>query len=116
MGIFGIVLVTFPNTKAVPLESKLMRVPLTVTTPPGVRVVPAAMTYMVCPLDMTGVYVCPLIVSVGVAAMATVPRVDVFPLMTTMPLVEAGKLKVVPDTVMIPPAVNVWPGPKTKAV
>lgn len=116
LGLFEIVLVTLPNTKAVPLESILMRVPLTVTTPPGVRVVPGAMTYIVCPLDMIGVYVCPLIVSVGVAVMAPLPRVDVFPLMTTTPLVEAGKLYVVPDTIMEPPGVNVVPGPRMNDV
>src|SRR5579871_4325611 len=72
LGMFEIVLVILPNTKAVPLESILMRVPLTVITPPGVRVVPGAMTYFVCPLDMMGVYVCPLIVIVvGVVVMAS---------------------------------------------
>jgi hypothetical protein len=116
LGMLGIVLVILPNTKAVPLESILMRVPLMVTTPPGVKVVPGAMIYIVCPLEMMGVYVCPLIVSVGVAVIAPVPKVDVFPLMTTTPLVEAGRLYVVPDTIMKPPGVNVVPGPRMNDV
>ena len=116
LGMFEIVLVVLPNTKAVPLESILMRVPLIVTTPPGVRVVPGAMTYNVCPLDMMGVYVCPLIVSVGAAVMAPLPKVDVFPLMTMTPLVEVGKQYVVPEMVMEPPGVNVVPGPRMNDV
>jgi len=116
LGMFEIVLVILPNTKAVPLGSILMRVPLTVTTPPGVNVVPGPMMYMVWPLDMMGVYVCPSIVSVGVGVMAPLPRVDVSPLMTMIPLVEAGKLYVVPDTIMEPPGVNVVPGPRMNSV
>jgi hypothetical protein len=116
LGMFGIVLVMLPNTKAVPPESILIRVPLIVITPPGVRVVPGAMTYNVCPLDTMGVYVCPSIVSVGAAVMIPVPRVDVFPLMTTTPLVEAGKLYVVPEMTTEPPGVNVVPGPRMNDV
>ena len=116
LGMFEIVLVVLPNTKAVPLESILMRVPLIVTTPPGVSVVPGAMTYNVCPLDVMGVYICPLIVSVSAAVIVPVPKVEVFPLMTTTPLVEAGKLYVVPEMMMEPPGVNVVPGPKMNDV
>lgn len=46
-GVFGIELVLLPKTRAVPLGSMLIFVPLMVMTPPGVNVVPGPRIYEV---------------------------------------------------------------------
>lgn len=92
-------------------------VPETVTTPPGVSVVPGAMTKPVAEPMVVAVRVCvPIVSSTGAGVMAAPgARVCETPL-TTSTLPEGPRLSVVPETVRAgPPGVRVVPGAMTKA-
>lgn len=117
VGVFGIELVFPLMTSAVPFESREYVVPEIVIASPGFNVVPGPRTYSVVPSRTVAENVFPSIVRAGAAVMPGRPRVEVTPLTTiTDPDAEAGIEIVVPDTVMTPPGVRVWPGPTTKAV
>lgn len=107
------VVVLDPNTRAVPEPSRLILVPPTVTTPPGVSVVPGPRMYSVTPFDTVAEYVWPLIVSTGVEP---IPRLDVCPFITTTPVAVEGRENVVPETTTCPPGVRVVPGAMTNCV
>jgi len=112
-GVDPIVLVLEPTISAVPDESRLIFVPETVITPPGVRVVPGPRTYSVIPLETVAEKVWPFSVRAGGPPM---PKTEVCPFTTTTPEAEAGSEKVVPETITCPPGVRVVPGPRTNAV
>jgi hypothetical protein len=120
-GELEIVLVLPLTTNAVPPGTREYVVPSITISPLGCRVEAELSTYSTVPERVVAVMVFPSTMIAGAEVTGPSPfvgdSVDVTPLIiTTEPDAESGKEKVVPETVMTPPGVRVWSGPKTKAV